>query len=71
LYFEPQFNAPAVPDVEFFTTSFGVQFGMMVCFDLMFPHPQVDLYNEGINSIFFRIDVHLTWKRYCVFIMVG
>lgn len=37
------FNQPTTPDVEYFDTSFGVRFGMMICFDMMFAHPQLDL----------------------------
>lgn len=30
LFYEPQYNTPALPEVVYFDTSFGVRFGMMV-----------------------------------------
>lgn len=46
LYFEPAFDAPAQPDPQHFTTSFGVTFGIMICFDIMFPYPQVNVHKK-------------------------
>ena len=34
----------------FFDTSFGVRFGMLVCFDLLFPEPQSALLSMGIKD---------------------
>lgn len=34
-----QFDQPAVPDVVYFDTAFGVRFGLMICFDLEFAQP--------------------------------
>jgi len=35
LFFERQFDTPDTPDLNTFKTSFGVTFGMAICFDLM------------------------------------
>jgi hypothetical protein len=51
LYYEPQFDAPVIPDVVWFESDFGVRFGMMICFDLMFEEPQLSLYyTHGIRD---------------------
>eukprot|EP00011_Vannellida_sp_DIVA3-517-6-12_P001013 CAMPEP_0114607780 /NCGR_PEP_ID=MMETSP0168-20121206/2240_1 /TAXON_ID=95228 ORGANISM="Vannella sp., Strain DIVA3 517/6/12" /NCGR_SAMPLE_ID=MMETSP0168 /ASSEMBLY_ACC=CAM_ASM_000044 /LENGTH=555 /DNA_ID=CAMNT_0001818659 /DNA_START=112 /DNA_END=1775 /DNA_ORIENTATION=+ len=51
LYYEPQFDEPQPPEIRYFDTSFGVRFGMMICFDVMFQLPQLDLYEElGIRD---------------------
>jgi len=39
LFYEPQFNAASPSDPQTFVTSFGVKFGMMICFDMMFALP--------------------------------
>jgi len=44
------FDQPATPDVVSFNTSFGVHFGMFICYDIDFTQPiqtlisQVDRY---------------------------
>ena len=45
LFYEPQFNAATPSDPQTFTTSFGVKFGMMICFDMMFGTPSELYYN--------------------------
>ena len=51
LYYEPQFDAPAVPDVVWFESDFGIRFGLMICFDIMFEEPQMSLYHRhGIRN---------------------
>lgn len=39
LYYEPQYSQPAAPDPVVFESSFGVRFGMLVCFDLSYAGP--------------------------------
>jgi len=57
LFYEPQFN-PAVPsDPTTFTTSFGVKFAMMICFDMMFATPSE--YYVQMNDVFDV--VYSTW----------
>ena len=53
LFFEPQFDQPSVPDVVFFDSSFGIRFGMLICFDLMFEYPQGSLLEYGITHFVF------------------
>jgi len=51
LYYEPQFDEPPFPDVVWFESDFGVRFGLMICFDLMFEEPQLSLYhNHNIRN---------------------
>ena len=51
LYYEPQFDAPTTPDHVWFESDFGVRFGLVICFDLMFEQPQLGLYaREGIRD---------------------
>lgn len=50
LYYEPQFDEPRPPEIRYFDTSFGVRFGMMICFDVMFQLPQLALYDLGIRD---------------------
>merc|ERR1712232_16968 len=42
LFYEPQFNSAKPSDPTTFESSFGVKFGMMICFDMMFGHPSED-----------------------------
>lgn len=51
LYYEPQFDEPHPPEIRYFDTSFGVRFGMMICFDVMFQLPQLALFEDlGIRD---------------------
>eukprot|EP00051_Salpingoeca_urceolata_P000876 m.36877 g.36877 ORF g.36877 m.36877 type:complete len:513 (+) comp11056_c0_seq3:81-1619(+) len=51
LFYEKQFNQAEMIPVSF-TTSFGVKFGLMVCFDVMFSHPLLDLIEgQGITDL--------------------
>jgi predicted amidohydrolase len=56
LYFEPNFDQPLVPDVVWFDTDFGVRFGAIICFDIMFAEPVTSLRRLGISSF-----VYSTW----------
>lgn len=40
------FDTPPTKEVVTFRTSFGVTFGLFVCFDLLWPEPQTSLRNE-------------------------
>jgi len=53
LFFEKQFDTPSTPDITYFDTSFGVRFGLAICFDLMYEQPGVDLVKQGIKDILF------------------
>lgn len=39
LYIEPLMNITEKPNIETFTTDFGVEFGHFVCFDILFETP--------------------------------
>lgn len=52
LYYEPQWDrGDGVPVT--FTTSFGVRFGLMICYDLMWPEPQSSLHAMGVRNFAF------------------
>uniref|UniRef100_A0A6B2L4A5 CN hydrolase domain-containing protein n=1 Tax=Arcella intermedia TaxID=1963864 RepID=A0A6B2L4A5_9EUKA len=55
LYFEP-FSTPKNETPQFFKTSFGVTFGMGICFDILFHEPLIDLVDGGITDF-----VYSTW----------
>lgn len=46
LYEEPWFDVPVGQPPIWFLSSFGVRFGMMICFDMMWRHPGLDLISE-------------------------
>jgi predicted amidohydrolase len=56
LYFEPMFDEPLVPDVVWFDTDFGVRFGALICFDIMFEQPGKALRQLGVAAF-----VYSTW----------
>eukprot|EP01126_Amoeba_proteus_P053594 TRINITY_DN6538_c0_g2_i2.p1 TRINITY_DN6538_c0_g2~~TRINITY_DN6538_c0_g2_i2.p1 ORF type:complete len:451 (-),score=74.37 TRINITY_DN6538_c0_g2_i2:82-1434(-) len=52
LYYEPEFDyGQGKP--QNFTTSFGVNFGMFICFDIVFRDPPISLVMEGISDFVF------------------
>eukprot|EP01112_Ceratiomyxa_fruticulosa_P008479 TRINITY_DN2198_c0_g1_i2.p1 TRINITY_DN2198_c0_g1~~TRINITY_DN2198_c0_g1_i2.p1 ORF type:complete len:551 (-),score=116.62 TRINITY_DN2198_c0_g1_i2:51-1520(-) len=53
LYYEPQWNTPEPLQPVSFTTNFGVTFGILICFDIMFPQPQSSLLDQGITDFVF------------------
>lgn len=57
LFYEPQFNAASPTDPQTFTTSFGVKFGMMICFDMMFGTPSENY--VGMEDVYDL--VYSTW----------
>ena len=54
LFFEDAFDTPEMVNHAIFTTSFGVQFGMFTCFDILFEKPALDLvYQYSVRNIIF------------------
>lgn len=53
LFGEPLYQYPAITDHSTFTTDFGVKFGLMICFDIMFYEPGLSLYDRGIKHFAF------------------
>lgn len=39
------------PDISIFETDFGVKFGLIICFDLVFKSPTQELLNHGVRNI--------------------
>jgi predicted amidohydrolase len=56
LYYEPAFNRPINQSAQTFVSSFGVKFGMMICFDIMFDWPASALLDDGVKDV-----VYSTW----------
>jgi predicted amidohydrolase len=46
LFGEPGFSTTADAEISILDTDFGVQFGMFICFDIMFEKPAVQLVKE-------------------------
>jgi predicted amidohydrolase len=54
LFLEPLFQVPPATDLTVFSTDFGINFGMMTCFDIMFYEPALTLYyQQGIKDFVF------------------
>ena len=53
LYLEPQMDYPVNQTHVSFKTDFGVEFGILICFDIMFEKPLIDLNKLGIKNIVF------------------
>lgn len=51
------FDKPPTANVVTFTTSFGVTFGLFICFDIAFPHPQSDLLALGVTHFPYSVDM--------------
>jgi len=49
------FNAPKVPDIVTYNASFGVQFGIFTCFDIMFESPAVELVKMGVKHFIYSV----------------
>ena len=49
----PILNYPLKPEVVSFNSSFGVTFGIFICFDITFMHPIQNLLNQGIQHFLF------------------
>eukprot|EP01102_Stenamoeba_stenopodia_P018912 TRINITY_DN7015_c0_g1_i2.p1 TRINITY_DN7015_c0_g1~~TRINITY_DN7015_c0_g1_i2.p1 ORF type:complete len:533 (-),score=101.56 TRINITY_DN7015_c0_g1_i2:198-1796(-) len=47
------FDQPTTPDVVSFNTTFGVQFGMFICYDIDFFQPVQSLLAQGIENFVF------------------
>ncbi|GAM19788.1 hypothetical protein SAMD00019534_029630, partial [Acytostelium subglobosum LB1] len=51
LFGESSYFDAAAPEAITFETSFGVTFGMMICFDIMYEQPQTMLLEKGIKHL--------------------
>ena len=49
----PVLNYPLKPEVVSFHSSFGVTFGIIICFDISFLHPVQNLLKQGIQHFIF------------------
>ena len=54
LFFEPQFD-PGTGRPSWFESSFGVKFGLLICFDIMFAHPALSLIDMGVFDFAYSI----------------
>lgn len=70
VWFIQAFDIPE-PTLVTFKSSFGVEFGVFVCFDILFPSPPKDLINKGIKHFVFSVamnfilgkEVHRVWSE--------
>lgn len=54
LYHEKAFNTPQKPEIVIFKTSFGIEFGVFTCFDMVYHDPAIELVEKyGIRNIVF------------------
>eukprot|EP01147_Barroeca_monosierra_P010839 gene10839-2915_t len=49
----PVFDTPKQAEVRYFDTTFGVRFGIFICFDALFPDPPLELVKQGIAHFVF------------------
>lgn len=49
VWFKKCFNEPSTPDLVTFNASFGVEFGMFTCYDILFSTPGPALAKQGIR----------------------
>eukprot|EP00056_Hartaetosiga_gracilis_P018602 m.11312 g.11312 ORF g.11312 m.11312 type:complete len:491 (-) comp6880_c0_seq1:27-1499(-) len=47
------FDVPTPAEVKSFKTNFGVEFGVFVCFDSLFPDPPLELVEKGLRHFVF------------------
>lgn len=53
VYYEAGVSSTPKPDLDTFTTDFGVRFGHMICFDVLFELPGHVLIAEGVRNFIF------------------
>ena len=54
MFLEPPLQEPTTPDFTTFRADFGVEFGLLTCFDIMFYEPALTLhYERGIRDFIF------------------
>ena len=46
-------DAPEIPEIISFRTDFDVEFGMMICFDILFEQPALPLLKKGVRHFVF------------------
>eukprot|EP00045_Choanoeca_perplexa_P016171 m.214190 g.214190 ORF g.214190 m.214190 type:complete len:493 (-) comp17187_c0_seq2:58-1536(-) len=49
----PVFDVPTPAEVKSFDTDFGVEFGIFICFDMLFPDPPLELIKQGLKHYVF------------------
>lgn len=52
----PVFDTPDKAQVRHFDTTFGVRFGIFICFDSLFPDPPLELVRLGVQHYVFPTD---------------
>ena len=51
----PPYDQAAEPIAVTYKTSFGVEFGLFICFDIMFKDPAVTLVESGVNHFLYAV----------------
>jgi pantetheine hydrolase len=52
---KPAYDQPASPSRVTYKTSFGVEFGLFICFDIMFKDPPVVLVDNGVRHFLYAV----------------
>ena len=52
---KPAYDQPANPSRVTYKTSFGVEFGLFICFDIMFQDPPVVLVDSGVRHFLYAV----------------
>lgn len=53
LYFEDAFDTPPLTEVITFDTPFAGEFGLIICFDILFREPTIQLVEKGVRQLIF------------------
>ncbi|XP_059206691.1 biotinidase-like isoform X1 [Centropristis striata] len=53
LYFEESFDTPPQPEIITFDTPFAGKFGLIICFDILFYKPTVNLVEKGLRQLIY------------------
>ncbi|XP_054462057.1 biotinidase isoform X2 [Anoplopoma fimbria] len=53
LYFEEAFDTPPQPEIITFETPFAGRFGLIICFDILFHKPKVNLLEKGVRQLIY------------------
>jgi len=56
VWFHKSTDQPDTPDLVTYKSSFGVEFGVFICFDIVFDAPPVALVRQGVKHFLYSVD---------------
>ncbi|XP_076005906.1 biotinidase [Genypterus blacodes] len=59
LYFEKAFDTPPQTEIITFDTPFAGRFGLLICFDIVFHNPKINLFERGVRQLVYPA----AWKN--------